>query len=145
MSNTVEFMASYSATAAVTARDVWAVWADVNAWHQWDHGIERAELAGDFAAGATFSLLPHGGEPIEITLKTVVVDQEFSDEAQLPFGVIRTFHKISPSGHNIVVTHEVRAEIAAEAADFFAEEIWPHMQGGLPDAVNGIVALILSR
>lgn len=138
----VNFVSSYTATSKANVHDVWSIWADVNNWSKWDSGIAQAEIRNNFKAGTVFSLTPQGGEPIEVELKTVTAGEEFSDEAVLPFGVIRNFHRVEKAGEQIHLTHEVRAEINADAAGFFSAEIWPHMQKGLPEAVHNILALV---
>jgi hypothetical protein len=141
MSN-VKFIASYTATADASVEDIWAIWADVNNWGKWDSGIEHSEISTNFKAGNAFSLTPRGGEPIQVTLKTVTSGEEFSDEAILPFGTIRNLHRIDRLGDKIRLTHEVHADIAPDASGFFGKEIWPHMQGGLPESVNNILAIV---
>lgn len=142
MSNTVKFIASYTATADGSIEDVWAVWSDVNNWGKWDSGIEHTEISTNFKVGNTFSLTPRGGEPIQVTLKTVTSGEEFSDEAVLPFGTIRNLHRVERLGDKICLTHEVQAEIEPESSGFFGKEIWPHMQGGLSESVNNILSIV---
>ncbi|MCW5256507.1 polyketide cyclase [Verminephrobacter aporrectodeae subsp. tuberculatae] len=126
-------------------QDVWAIWVDVNHWMQWDKGIAHAEIRENFQVGNAFSLTPQGGEPIQVHLKTVTQGEEFSDEAVLPFGVIRNVHCMQMLGKKLQLTHEVHAEIKEEAAGFFGKEIWPHMQSGLPESVNNIIALVQAQ
>ena len=142
MSTKVKFYASYTATSDALAHDVWAIWTDVNNWKNWDHGIAHTEIKDSFKAGNTFSLTPQGGEPIEITLKTVTQGEEFSDEAALPFGTIRNVHHMRSVGTKLQLTHEIHADIEEESAGFFGKEIWPHMQSGLPEAVINLLSLV---
>ncbi len=142
MSNKVKFHAAYTATTEASVNDIWAIWADVNNWKKWDHGIAHTEIRDNFKVGSKFSLTPQGGEPIEITLKTVTQGEEFSDEAVLPFGIIRNVHRMQTVGKKLQITHEVHADINEEAAGFFGKEIWPHMQSGLPEAVNNIISIV---
>lgn len=143
MSSKVKFYTAYTATTdAALANDIWSIWADVNNWKKWDNGIEHSEILENFKSGNKFTLTPHGAEPIEITLKTVTQGEEFSDEAELPFGVIRNAHSMRKEGTKLQLTHEVYAEISEEAVGFFGKEIWPHMQAGLPEAVNNIISIV---
>uniref|UniRef100_A0AAU2VBQ4 SRPBCC family protein n=1 Tax=Streptomyces sp. NBC_00003 TaxID=2903608 RepID=A0AAU2VBQ4_9ACTN len=141
MSDTQKFTASATVTADAKAHDIWALWADVNGWKSWDAGIASSELHGTFKAGNTFTLTPQGGEPMEITLKTVTQGEEFSDEIVAPFGAIRTYHRMEPIGQLVKVTHEVEAEIAADKAGFFGKEIWPHLQSGLAESLNSLAGI----
>ncbi|AHG64724.1 SRPBCC family protein [Advenella mimigardefordensis] len=141
MSNNVTFHVAYTVTTDVSAQDIWAIWVDVNNWNKWDHGIAHSELSGSFNEGSRFVLTPQGGEPIDITLKTVTQGEAFSDEAHLPFGSIRNVHHMRMVGRKLQVTHEVYADIDEASAQFFGNEIWPHMQSGLPEAVNNLILL----
>lgn len=142
MSDTQQFVAAATVTLNASVNDVWAIWVDVNAWTNWDQGIERTEMRGNFKAGTTFSLTPQGGQAIQVTIKTVTQGEEFSDEAVLPFGTIRTYHRVEPLGERLKMTHEVVADIKADAVGFFEKEIWPHMQIGLPVSLNNIVSIV---
>jgi len=142
MPNKNKYIAAVTVTVDATVPDIWVIWTDVSAWNTWDHGIEQSKLNGSFRAGNTFSLTPRGGEPLEVTLKTVTQGEEFSDEAVLPFGSIRNFHRVEPLGRKVKLTHEVHAEINEEEAEFFEKNIWPHMQGGLAESVGNIANLV---
>lgn len=139
MSEKAHFFAAATMTADALPGDVWAIWVDVNGRRHWDEGISHAVIRGNFKAGATFSLTPHGSDPVEVRITSVTQGEEFSDEAVLPFGTIRTYHRMEPFGKYLQLTHEVHAEIAPEAADAFAKEIWPNMQSGLPKALHNII------
>ena len=141
MSNQVKFTAAFTTTVAASPHDIWALWIDVNNWHTWDAGIERAEIREHFKAGNSFSLTPRGAGPLKIVLKTVTQGEEFSDEAVVPFGTIRNFHKLDKAGPLVLLTHQIEASINEEAVGFFSTEIWPHMQDGLGEAVKNIASV----
>jgi hypothetical protein len=141
MSSDNNFYAAYTATVEASAHDIWAIWADVNNWKKWDSGIANSEIRETFRAGNKYWLTPQGGDPIEITLKTVTQGEEFSDEAVLPFGIIRNVHSMQSKGKRLQITHKVYADINETAASFFSKEIWPHMQSGLAESVNKIISI----
>ena len=132
------------ATLAVNASqgDIWAVWVDVNGWTRWDKGLANTRMTERFVPGSTFELTPHGADAIEVTLKTVTQGEEFSDETVLPFGTLRNTPSIVVKDGKVEVTHGIEAEISEEAAGFFSTEIWPHMQEGLPHALEGIREIV---
>jgi hypothetical protein len=101
-------------------------------------------MRANFKSGSTFSLTPQGRPPIQVTIKTVTQGEEFSDEAVLPFGTIRTYHRMEPLGERVKMTHEVVADIDADSVTFFEKEIWPHLQIGLPVSVNNIANIVES-
>lgn len=125
------FVAAATVTVDAFAHDVWAVWVDVNGWPAWDEGTEKTQLHGNFRAGNTFTLKPQGADPVEATLVSVTQGEEFTDEVAAPFGTIRTQHRMSALGEQVVITHEVTAEITEADADLFAVRIWPGIQRGI--------------
>jgi hypothetical protein len=137
-----QFVAAATVTANARAHDVWAIWSDVGAWANWDQSLDRTEYRGAFRSGARFVVVPHGGEAVEARLRTVTPDVEFSDEMALPFGVIRRSHRVEQLGVRVKITHELQADIETRAAPFFAKEVWPHMQIGLPVSLNNLVGLV---
>ncbi|CUU59342.1 Polyketide cyclase / dehydrase and lipid transport [Parafrankia irregularis] len=139
---TQDFLASATVTVGANMHDIWAVWVDVNAWKSWDTGIESTKLHGNFKAGNTFTLTPAGGQPMEVTITSVTQGEEFSDETVLPFGTIRTSHRMEPLGGLVRLTHEVRAEIAEDAVEMFGVKIWPHLQSGLSTALNELAEIV---
>lgn len=143
MSDTQKFVAAASITVNAPAGDIWSLWADVNGWTNWDDGLEKAEIRDKFQPGTTITLKPQGApEAIDVVIKTVTQGEEFSDEAVLPFGTIRTFHRMEPVGSRVKLTHEIHADIQGEASGFFEKEIWPHMQAGLPVSMGNIAGLV---
>ena len=142
MANKHTFHTSYTATTAATPSDIWALWTNVNDWPTWDHGTERAELRGDFAAGSVISMTPRNGSPIQVQLKKVITNKEFTDETLLPSGVVRTAHRIDHHGKHVSVTYEVVAEISEDAADRFQADIWPHLQGGVLNVVHDVITKV---
>lgn len=142
MPDTEKFIAAATVTVGAKQGDIWAVWVDVNAWKNWDDGIESTQLHGNFKAGNHFTLTPRGGEPLKVTLKSVTQGEEFTDEAVLPFGTIVTSHRMQPLGERVQLTHEVTAEIDSRMAAVFGKDIWPHLQSGVSEALNSLADLV---
>ncbi len=140
--STQAFVASATITVNAKMGDVWAVWADVNAWTNWDDGIESVKLHGNFKTGTEITLTPLGAEPVTVVLTTVSQGEGFSDEAVLPFGTIRNHHAMAPAGDLVTITHEVRAEIGGEAATMFGAKIWPGMQEGVGQSLRNLADLV---
>jgi len=142
MPDSQRFIAAATVTVDALRHDIWALWADVNAWKSWDAGIESSRLHGNFKEGNTFTMKPQGGDPLEVSIVSVTQGEEFSDEAKLPFGTIRTFHRMEQVGERVKMTHEVEAEIDGDAVGFFAKEVWPYMQTGLSESLINIADIV---
>jgi hypothetical protein len=135
------FVAAATVTVDVRVGDIWAVWVDVSHWTNWDDGIEKIQLHGNFKQGNTFTLEPKGADPVECTLVSVSQGEEFVDEAVLPFGTIRTRHHLEPVGDRVKITHEQVAEVAA-AAGFFGTQVWPGLQRGLAESLLNLADIV---
>jgi hypothetical protein len=142
MSETQTFFAGASVTISVMPHDIWAVWADVNAWKSWNPGIDSTTMHGNFKVGTTFTLQPEDGPPMEVLIKTVTQGEEFSDETELPVGVIRSYHRMEPLGGRVRITHEVEAIISTDAEEKFAGQIWPGLQAGLSAGLLNIADIV---
>lgn len=142
--STQAFVASATLTIDAKMGDIWAVWADANAWTNWDDGIESVKLHGNFKTGTEITLTPQGAEPVTVVLKTVSQGEGFTDETVLPFGVIRNNHAMAQDGDLVTITHEVRAEIDREFAALFGAKIWPGMQEGIAESLRNLADLVSS-
>ncbi|MFK0003374.1 polyketide cyclase [Paenarthrobacter sp. NPDC090522] len=124
----------------VAPQDIWRLWADVEHWGSWNAGVERIEIDGAFAPGATILMTPPGEEPIPLRIAEVVVDELFVDEARIDGLVVRTFHRIEKlDDGNLMVVY--RMEISGEGADQVGPEIGPSITADWPETMAALVEL----
>lgn len=140
-SKTVKFVASHTNTLNASPRDVWAIWSDVSKWHALDAANREAAIRGTFAPGSVVTLGLRDGDSVEVHIKTVKENEEFSDETILPSGVVRTQHKMEQSGDNVILTYTIEADIAAEDAQAFSTGMWQNLVAGVPSQVDNVAAL----
>jgi hypothetical protein len=115
---------------------IWALYADIAAWLNWDHGLEAATLDGPFTAGTTGRITPHGMGTLPFTITWAEPGRGFADETPAMGHVLRFIHEIEAlPGGGARVTH--RVEIEGPAAD----EMGPNVTGDTPEAVAALVAL----
>lgn len=136
------FFAGATVTVDAPAHDIWALWVDVNGWSAWDRGVDSSVLHSNFKQGNRFTLVPKGAPAVEVTITTVTQGEEFSDEANLPFGTIRSFHRMEPIGELVKITHEVEAEIDLECAPAFLQETWADMQRNISESLNDMIDIV---
>lgn len=142
MAETERFFATETITVNANPADIWTIWVDINGWPRWDHGLESTKFSAPFREGSSFELTPKGGEALTVTLRSVTPGKEFSDEAILPFGMIKNAHRMRPVGDKVEITHEIDALINKREADFFGSEIWPHMRESLPEVLANIRQIV---
>jgi len=146
MTEYTRFSVTHTEATTAQAAQIWALWQDVNNWPRWDVGLEHCAIEGDFVAGNTFTLQPHGApSAIRAELIEVKPHQGFTDETRLPFGVLRARHAFTADTDGNKVTHTIEADVAPEHVDFFAKVIWSGMEHGLPESVRNIVKVAETR
>jgi Polyketide cyclase / dehydrase and lipid transport len=117
---------------------VFALWADVEGWPDWDASLIATTLDGPFAAGTTGTLHPQGmPEPIAFELTQVEPGAGFADETRLGPLVLRFCHRVEPhaAGSRIVVSVE------AEGPD--ADQVGPAVAEDLPESVAALAEAAL--
>ena len=118
-----------------TKEQIWETWRDVRRWPEWNHDLERAELASPFVAGSTITMTPIGDEPIALTIVDAREPELFVDEARLGDTVVRTIHRVDAAtdGHRRIV---YRMEIDGPGG----EVIGPAISDDFPEVLAGLVA-----
>jgi len=86
----------HSIETTATAEALWARWADVATWNEWNADIEKVEIDGPFATGSQITMTPRGGQPVQLRLTEVRAHELFVDEAELDGIVVRTMHRLEP-------------------------------------------------
>ena len=122
-------------TSAVPSR-VWALFADVARWKDWNAGIESIELHGPFIAGTTFTMRPPGQDPLTSTLTEVKPNQSFIDETVVDDTRVLVSHKLEPlpsGGTRIIYSTEISGPEAAA--------IGPMVTGDFPEVLAALKKL----
>ena len=103
-------------TSATPAR-VWALFADVARWKDWNAGIEKIKIHGPIKAGTVFTMQPLGQDAINSTLIEVKPNESFTDETVVDETRVLVSHKLVPlsSGNTkIIYSTEITGPGAAE-------------------------------
>ncbi|MDX6208499.1 MAG: hypothetical protein QOE24_890, partial [Frankiales bacterium] len=89
-------LATASAASSTAPAAIFARWADMATWPEWNTDTEWVRLDGAFAQGSTGQLKPKGGPKVKFVIARLT-DTEFVDVSQL-VGARLTF------AHHIVAT-----------------------------------------
>jgi Polyketide cyclase / dehydrase and lipid transport len=123
-------------TAAAPER-IWALWADVTGWPEWNHDLERAELSGPFTEGSTITMYSAGQDPIVLTIAHAAEPEGFVDQVDLGPVVVRTLHLVERSdGGGSRLTY--RMEITGPEADALGPEIGPQISSDFPEVLRSL-------
>ena len=95
-------------TKAITSRQLWSLFSDVNNWHTWDEGIEFASMDGKFEKGNHFILKPKKGPKVKIALVEVVENRKFVDFTKFPLGKMYGEHCFEETAEGLKITTTMR-------------------------------------
>jgi hypothetical protein len=136
--------AEHSTETIAAPETIWKLWSDVADWPRWNADLDRAELAGPFAAGSAITMFPREDDPIELTIAEAEAPERFVDQADLGPVVVRTTHRIERLGGDrsrIVY----RMEITGPEADTLGPQIGPRITANFPDVLETLAAVAEGR
>lgn len=76
-------IAAAQTTSKAPPSALFARWADMATWPEWNSDIEWVRLDGAFAEGSTGVLKPKGGPKVKFVIERLVPDREFVDVSKL--------------------------------------------------------------
>jgi hypothetical protein len=112
---------------------IWALWADVDAWGEWNPDIERVQLDGEFVPGSRITMKPKDADTVELRIAEAVENEMFVDEAEVAGTLIRTTHRIDPAG-----AERVRITYRLEADGPAAEQLGPAISADFPETIAAL-------
>lgn len=97
----------HSATTRAVPAEVWAWYADVTRWPQYEGGIRSVRLHGPFASGTRGRVVLANGASAGLRLKDVHEDSGFTDVQRLRGVTVTTEHRLDVVGGATRITHTV--------------------------------------
>ena len=85
------------ATCNAAPSAIFARWADMETWPEWNADTEWVRLDGPFAAGSTGVLKPKGGPKVKFRIERLVPETEFVDVSLLPGARLTFAHRVTPN------------------------------------------------
>jgi uncharacterized protein YndB with AHSA1/START domain len=132
---TYEF--EHTVTTTATPAAVWARWSDPADWPSWDEGLEKVTLDGEFVVGARGELTVTGQPPLPYVLTEVRPNEGFTDETEMPGGILRFSHRIEPAGDcRWLLTHRLEIDGSDEL-----KAMGPMITEDFPDAVGALARM----
>jgi hypothetical protein len=122
---------------------VYALYADVANWTDWDPDVKAASIDGAFADGATGVIVPNGGPKSTMRFSNVVADRSFHVECRLPLCRMRFEHELRGVGHATEATHRVVFE--GLLAPLFGRLIGAGMRKTQPHALQSLKKVAEAR
>lgn len=130
---------SHSETTRASAAEVWAWYADVARWPQFDGGVGSVELAGPFASGTRGKVTLSNGRAVPIRLREVQDGRSFTDVQRLRGVTVTTRHLLEPDGAVTRITHTV--SLGGFLGRMFPRLTAIPVRSSLPASVTRLAAL----
>jgi hypothetical protein len=136
----------HSVEGKVSRSALWSLYSDVTTWPEWDKGIERITLHGEFREGTSGTITPVGQDQLPFRLTKVTVDAGFSDETKIPGAevTIGFKHALESVGDGMCrITH--RVSVFGPGAGSIAPTMGPEMVKGIPDTMQSLLKMAQQR
>lgn len=124
-------------------RTVFARYADVPRWNEWDSDISSAAIAGKFKAGTKGVLTPAKGPKATFILSEVTADQSFTSKTRLPLCTMLFEHKLISANESTRAIH--RVSFTGPLSPVWKRIIGTQIKRGLPDALRGLKEICESK
>ncbi len=115
---------------------VWALFADVNRWKDWNSGVESIQIHGPFARGTRFTMKPPGQDPLVSTLIDVEPKEAFTDETVVDETRVVVSHRLVP-----LPSGSTRIIYSTEITGPSAEEVGSMVTADFPDVLAALKRL----
>jgi hypothetical protein len=126
---------------AATPARIYARYADVAAWREWDEDLKASSIDGPFVSGATGVVEPKSGPKSKVRFLDVQPDQGFAVECGLPLCTMRFEYELSPTGGGTLATH--RVVFKGALGWFFGRVIGSGMRADLPKSMQRLERVVL--
>jgi hypothetical protein len=101
------FEASHSERSTADADAVWGLWGDPARWSDWNEQIERVELEGPFAVGATARVKFRRGGAVSAEIVSLEAGRLLIWEARFPGARYGHEHRLEPGRNSVEVSHRL--------------------------------------
>ena len=118
------------------ASAVYALYADVANWIDWDPDVKSASINGAFTSGSTGEIVPVGGPKSKILFDKVVPNRGFHVVCKLPLCTMRFEHDLKAQRNSTEATHRVVFE--GLLAPLFGRLIGNGMRKTQPHALQSL-------
>jgi len=118
------------------ADKVFATYANVAGWPEWDQDVVSASLDGDFKNGTSGKLKPKGSPETKIQLMDVTDNEAFTVECKLPLCKMHFEHELAAAGDETEVVN--RVVFSGLLAPVFGRLIGGGIAKGMPASLQGL-------
>ncbi|MEO1624136.1 MAG: SRPBCC family protein [Bacteroidota bacterium] len=126
----------HSLPTEASKESIWNIWTDVSRWHQWDSGLQKAEMTEPFALHAKGTITSLEGRTSKFQVVEFDPGNSYTIKTKLPLGALyvrRYFEQKDGKQH---FKHEVWFK--GLTAGLFAKSFGPKFRSLLPEVLQNI-------
>ncbi|MGH2951879.1 MAG: SRPBCC family protein [Solirubrobacterales bacterium] len=112
------FEATHAERSAAEPAAIWALWSDPARWPDWNEQVERAELDGELAVGATARVKFRRGGTVKFEVVALEPERLLVDEARFPGARLRHEHRLDAGRSSVEISH--RLYVSGPLAGFWS-------------------------
>lgn len=118
------------------ADKIFAVYADVENWSNWDKEVISSTLDGPFEVDTTGEIVPKGEPRSPIKLTEVTRNKSFTVECKLPLCKMHFIHELEQFDDYTTVIN--KAEFSGLLAPIFSRLIGPKLKDGIASSLANL-------
>lgn len=127
----------HTVTTSAAPGDVWAVWADVARWPEWDVELESASIEGGrLASGAKGTLRPKRGPASSFLVSEFEPEEGYAFTTRLPLCELVVRRRLGGDGDSTTFTHEV--SFVGPLSFLFGALLGWRFQAALPGVMENV-------
>lgn len=128
---------SHSIETELSPAQVWSVWTNVNQWHTWDSGLQKAEMNSAFQKGSKGTLISLEGRRSKFKIVDLDEGRSYTFRTPLLFSSLYVKRYLKTNKGRTTITHEVWFK--GLTAGLFANKFGPKFREMLPSVMNKVV------
>jgi len=101
------FETTHTERSAASPAAIWELWSDPGRWAEWNEQIQRAEVDGELAPGATVRAKLRRGGTVRYEVTALEPGRLLIWEVRLPGARQGHAHRVSPRGGGAEITHRM--------------------------------------
>lgn len=134
----MKILAQTTQETKATPEAIFALWADIDHWSDYDKGIEWAKLTDSFAPGGRYTIKPKGGPTVKATILTIEPNKSFIDVSHLFGAKLRFDHILSQQGDSTSVS--VTMSLSGPMGWLWAKILGKNQQADLEESTASLIA-----
>lgn len=117
---------------------IFALWADIDHWNDYDKGIEWAKLTDSFTTGGHYTIKPKGGPKVSATILVVEPNKKFIDVSHLLGAKLKFDHRITEQSGSVSVS--LVMTISGPLSWLWAKILGKNQQADLEQSTANLIA-----